>query len=56
MGGQGFGKSEEDGHSQLCHEGHGRDVLLPRVYSGRHFIEVLPGVFIFLHMEIFLEM
>lgn len=57
MGGQCFGKSEEDGHnSQLCHEEHGRDVLLPRTCSGRRFMEVLPGDFILLHMKMVLEM
>lgn len=57
MGGQCFGKPEEDGHSsQLCHEEHGRGVLLPRAHSGRHFVEVLPGGFMVLHIKIFLEM
>lgn len=52
LGGWCFGKSEEDGHSsQLCHGQHGRDVLL----SERHFMEILPGGSMFLHMKIFLE-
>lgn len=57
MGGECFGKCEEDGQSSpLCPQEHGRDVLLPRAHSGRHFMEVLPAGLMVSHMKIFLEM
>lgn len=52
MGGECFGKSEEDGQSsQLCPEEHGRDVLLPGLTQGE-----LHGAFMVFHRKIFLEM